>query len=327
MDLKYGLEHNVAQTPLKLQSWRWRDLLNVCRERGRDGWFQEEVGWKLGRGGKARFWEDVWVGNVNLKSLFLRLFFLSLNQGQKVEEVGVWEESVWRWTLRWRRVRFEWEIPLETGLGIHISRATVTKDNKDDQVWRSDESGNFTVSSAYECLVKADRGPHIAAFKYLWKIKTFPNVMITSWRVLLGRVPTRECLSKKGVTLNTIVCALCQSKEESCQHLFLECKHALSVWALCYRWIGILFVQHNDLITHFESFHLIQSSNKQNLVWKGVWANIVRCMWEHKNSVVFNQGVVDVEEVFQNAQLKSWLWIKHKALNFNYSFAESNVVH
>ena len=52
-----------------------------------------------------------------------------------------------------------------------------------------------------------------------------------------------------------------------------------------------------------------------------MWAAIVRCLWEHKNSVVFNQGVVDVEEVFEKAQLKSWLWMKHKEHDFNYSFA------
>jgi len=123
------------------------------------------------------------------------------------------------------------------------------------------------------------------------------------------------------MTLESVVCALCQSEEESCQHLFLECKHARSVWALCHRWIGILSVQHNDCLIHFESFHLIQSSNKENLVWKGVWATIVRCIWEPRNLVVFNQGVVDAEEVFQNAQLKSWLW-KHKAHNFNYCFTD-----
>jgi len=92
----------------KLQSWWWRDLLKVCKEGGGDGWFQEEVGWKLGSGDKVRFWEDVWVGNSNLKSMFPRLYSLSLNQGQKVEVVGVWEESTWKWTLRWRHGRFEW---------------------------------------------------------------------------------------------------------------------------------------------------------------------------------------------------------------------------
>jgi len=294
----------------------------VCGEEGVDGWFQEEVGWSIGSGDKERFWEDVWLGNVNLKSLFPRLYQISMNQGQKVEEVGEWKDMNWCWNLRWRRARFEWETTLENELGMLISNVYLVRGREDARVWKSDESGSFTVRSAYECLVKADRSPQIDAFKYLWKIKTFPNVVITAWRVLLGRVPTRLCLRKRGMLLESVLCAMCQSEEESCQHLFLECKLAWSVWALCHRWIGILSVQHNDCLIHFESFHLSQCSNKQNLVWKGVWATTVRCIWEHRNLVVFNQGVVDAEEVFHNVQLKSWLWMKHKAHNFNYCFTD-----
>jgi len=94
--MKYGSELQHSQTPVKLQSWWWRDLLKVCREGGGDGWFLNEIGWKLGRGDKVKFWEDVWVGNSNLKTMFPRLFSLSLNKGHKVEKVGEWEDSVWR---------------------------------------------------------------------------------------------------------------------------------------------------------------------------------------------------------------------------------------
>ena len=38
--------------------------------------------------------------------------------------------------------------------------------------------------------------------------------------------------------------------------------------------------------------------------------------------IVFKQGLVDVEEVFQKAQLKSWLWMKHKVHSFIYSFVD-----
>ena len=142
-------------------------------------------------------------------------------------------------------------------------------------------------------------------FKYLWKAKAFLNVITTTWRVLLGRIPTRKSLSRRGVTLDTSLCALCQTKDESCQHLFLKCKVAQAVWLLCFKWIGILFVQHNDLMTHFENFYLSQASSTQNLLWKGVLAAIVRYIWEHKNSIIFKQGIVDAEEIFQTVQLKS----------------------
>jgi len=91
---------------------------------------------------------------------------------------------------------------------------------------------------------------------------------------------------------------------------------------MSFRWIGVLFVQHNEVRIHFESFHLTQGNNKQNLFWKGVWATIVRCLWEQRNEVVFNQKVVDEEEVFQKVQLKSWLWLKHKGAKFNYSLSD-----
>ena len=146
--------------------------------------------------------------------------------------------------------------------------------------------------------------------------------MLTAWRAMLGRIPTRLCLSKRGIVLNSTVCALCSSEEESCQHLFVACKHAWRVWTMCSKWIGILFVQHNDIVAHFESFYLVNGSRKQNFVWKGVWTAIIWCLWEHRNSVVFNEGVVDDEEVLYKAQLKSWLWLKHKGNNFSYSFAD-----
>jgi len=130
------------------------------------------------RGGdKVRFWEDVWVGRTNLKTLFPRLYNLSLNQGQRVEEVGVWEGSEWRWALRWRRERFEWEASLESDLGCHIANVYVIRNVNDVQVWRSGESECYTVRSAYEFLVEAESGPQVEVFKHLWKVKTFPNVL------------------------------------------------------------------------------------------------------------------------------------------------------
>jgi len=251
---------------VKLQLWWWRDLLKVCREGGGDGWFQKEIGWKVGCGDKVKFWEDVWVGNSNLKSLYPKI----------LEEVGEWEDEVWRWRLGWRRARFEWESVLEAKLTIHISTTMLSKEEKDIQVWGNDEKGCFTINAAYEYLAKHERGSRLDVYETLWKSKAFPSVLTTTWRVLMDRIPTRECLSRRGVTMNSILRALCQTKNESCQHLFLECRYAMSVWSMCYRWMGILSVQHNDLKTHFESFQFFQVSYNQNLVWKGVWTTIVR---------------------------------------------------
>ena len=267
---KYGSSLNVLHSLVKFQSLWWRDLFKACGEDGGDGWFSKEIGWKLGCGDKVKFWEDIWTGNSSLKSLYPRLFSLSLDQGQKVEEAGVWTNSVWQWCLRWRRSIYVWESELEAEMMTHLSSIKLSREQKDIQVWGNDVGNGFSVNSAYDCLKKQGRGPHSEVFKYLWKAKAFPSVVTTAWRILMNSVPTRECMSRRGVVLNNALCALCQNNVESCQHLFLECKHAMSVWIMCLRWVGIIFIQHNDVKTHFENFHLFQISNKQNMVWKGV---------------------------------------------------------
>jgi len=42
-------------------------------------------------------------------------------------------------------------------------------------------------------------------------------------------------------------------------------------------------------------------STNHNKVWKGMWVTIVRCIWEQRNLVVFNEGVPDAEEIFHSA--------------------------
>jgi len=85
---KYGLESGRSQSRLKYQSWWWRDLAKVCGEEEEDGWFQNSIVWKVHARDKVRFWKDVWAHNNNLKSLYLRLYSLSLDQGMTVGEVG-----------------------------------------------------------------------------------------------------------------------------------------------------------------------------------------------------------------------------------------------
>ena len=322
LDSKYELAMESSPTPVKYQSCWWRDLSKLCKEGGGQGWFKEELSWKIGRGDKAKFWEDFWIGSVDLRSLFPRLYSLSVNQGNTVGQMGEWDGKKWKWDLRWRRGRFEWESSLERDLDMLLSGATLRENVQDTQLWGKEVPGLFSVSSAYDCLAKHGRGNQGDVYKLLWRAKAFPNALVTAWRVLMGRLPTRVCLSRRGVVVISKMCPLCQLQEETCQHLFMECSYAQKVWSLCMQWVDTSSAQQQNLKLHFQSFHLFQVGNKQNRIWKGVWVNIIRCLWDQRNLIIFQQGVVDAEEVFQRVQLKSWLWMKHKVRSFYYSFVD-----
>ncbi len=74
----------------------------------------------------------------------------------------------------------------------------------------------------------------------------------------------------------------------------------------------ILGANNKDIRSHFVNFSLVYLSSTQNQVWRGLWAAIIRSIWEQRNQVVFRGGIPDADKVFQNAQLWSWLWLKHK---------------
>jgi len=53
-----------------------------------------------------------------------------------------------------------------------------------------------------------------------------------------------------------------------------------------------------------------------------MWVTIVIEIWNQRNKVVFNRGVVDAMEIFTLAQLKGWSWFKHKFKGCTFSYSD-----
>jgi len=53
----------------------------------------------------------------------------------------------------------------------------------------------------------------------------------------------------------------------------------------------------------------------------GIWVGTVSEIWNHRNRVVFENGWVDLVEVFTVVQRKTWSWVtvKEKLVVFSYS--------
>ena len=65
----------------------------------------------------------------------------------------------------------------------------------------------------------------------VWKSRLLLKIRIFSWLLLRRRLRTRAFLHR--VVLDVPAgCALCAGAEENCEHLFITCPFALSVWQL-----------------------------------------------------------------------------------------------
>jgi hypothetical protein len=61
-------------------------------------WYQFVRGVVLGDGRHTRLWQDVWVGDCNLKTCFPKLYNISIDQ-----QISVEEANSGGWNLRFRR--------------------------------------------------------------------------------------------------------------------------------------------------------------------------------------------------------------------------------
>jgi len=170
---------------------------------------------------------------------------------------------------------------MEEELSSRLAMGNICHDVQDRLIWRGDPKGVFSVKSAYSIMAHhLANGTMDNTFGILWQVKAMPKALITTLRVLLDRFLTSVNLIRRGVSVNSPLCALCNLSKESSQHLFIYCVYTQRVWSRCYRWIGILGVQNKVIGNHLVNFYLFHLSSKKNQVWRGIWAAIVRCIWE-----------------------------------------------
>ena len=130
----------------------WRELKAIwsMEEWGRE--FDDRFNWKVGNGKESRFWEDKWVGDLELKNKFPRLYSLCRDKDELLECCGVWEEGEWNWKFGWRRNLFDWEKSQVGQLFEEIRGLSIDPDIDDSWVWRDGMHTDFSVKSAYSVL-------------------------------------------------------------------------------------------------------------------------------------------------------------------------------
>jgi len=122
---------------------------------------------------------------------------------------------------------FVWEEELLMSLREDLE-GMMWSNREDEWRWSLEESGAFTVKSAYAHLMGLV-GPkglwnsdEERVFVRLWKSPAPSKVVAFAWKVLLNRVPTKANLAVRNVLdpETTNLCVLCNSGVETTNHLF-----------------------------------------------------------------------------------------------------------
>ncbi|KAL8145631.1 hypothetical protein AgCh_003685 [Apium graveolens] len=175
---------------------------------------------------------------------------------------------------------------------------------QDSMYWRLENSGVYSVRSAYKFLqVQKNRwrGDCVeSVWAKIWKIKAPPKTLNTLWRALSLCLPCNMQLQQKHVQISGI-CPVCSDKEESIVHALVECRFTAQCWR-----IALPNIQVQTQVSFPGWLEQILSRCNQEdreKVAMVCWAD-----WRARNELVWNQKESQASKVVESAveYLKQW---------------------
>ncbi|KAL4316325.1 hypothetical protein AHAS_Ahas15G0273800 [Arachis hypogaea] len=264
---------------------------------------------EVGNGSKTWFWEDNWVQGGPLKVSFPRLFSISNQQGYVIRDCGFWDGLEWIWNFHWRRELFQWELELVHQLHDRLRPVKLSTGREDNVVWKFDNKGVFSTNSFMQVIQSETLSDDITSYSFtssIWRGVVSPRVELFGCFVLVGRVNTKERLSRLGVIPHgDSIYVLCKKEIESVQHLFLLCELTCQVWCTWLRYFGTAWVVPGTMKGLFKSWTGMHNRKQEQRTWLTGFFAVIWNIWLERNDRIFKNTEAGVE-IIQSRTVSSY---------------------
>ncbi|RVW44800.1 hypothetical protein CK203_112481 [Vitis vinifera] len=176
----------------------WKEILKEST------WCWENMGFKVGKGNRIRFWTDLWCGNNVLSQGFPNLFSMAAHRRVTVEEC--WDQNTGQggWILGLLRDLNDWEVGLVGNILAVLRDYSVTVED-DSVCWKKGEDGLFKVKYAYNVLANSQGldFPH----SNVWVGKVPTKIAFFAWEATWGKSSLWiGCKEEGGIYLIGVFC-------------------------------------------------------------------------------------------------------------------------
>ncbi|XP_006606686.1 uncharacterized protein [Glycine max] len=161
----------------------------------------------------------------------------------------------------------------------------------------------------------------------MWSLKIPPRASAFSWRLFKNRLPTRDNLRRRQVSLHTYSCPLCDLEEESVNHLFFNCSKTRSLWWEPMRWVNRVGPFPTDPKNHFLQFSQWNRPSYTVKRWEFLWIALSVSIWHYRNGMIFKNQPFNPEKVMDEALFHTWSWLKcvEKGFQSHFNFWSTNL--
>lgn len=181
-----------------------------------------------------------------------------------------------------------WPLPLEIKSAVEMELVfrSVNLSNREDMIiWCGATSGEYSAKLGYRIQVAQCEEKYWLT-TLCWKREVLPKAGAFLWVASYQRCLTRERLKRLGIA-GPSRCPLCESNEESVDHLFLNCR----MEAACWDWLQDKFQFQGPRQVKLEEFLCSWPIANKGGYWKGLWilapAIVVWHIWKERNGRIF----------------------------------------
>lgn len=154
---------------------------------------------KVGSGGRIMFWHDAWLNNRGLQVQFPRLYILSTEKDETLQQLSPKRSNSGVWQLSFRRQLLVWEAEeLQRLMGLLVTSPMVSFDFVDSCSWLANSSGQFSVSFVRRWW-DAAKGPGQVVPKGVWVCLAPPKVQFFCWLAWRGKVKSSTFFQRIGL--------------------------------------------------------------------------------------------------------------------------------
>ena len=197
-----------------------------------------------------------------------------------------------------------------SALGIDLQNYLQRKENGSGWLWTLDPSNSYTVRSLRLLIDNSLLPSFDSETDWIRWVPSKANIHL--WRVLCGRLATKDNLVKRGVEMQSLDCQMCHARDETLDHVMVSCSTTRLVMAYLARWIDWWPVSETSVQSLWGAICNGDGNgdNRDKVVRKVIGVAFLWTLWRLRNSKVFNQIIIKEEEIYMNIQFLAFEWIR-----------------
>ncbi|KAJ0519996.1 putative RNA-directed DNA polymerase [Helianthus annuus] len=287
----------------------WKQIVNSSEVLERKGLkLSKCIVGSVGSGEDIAFWIDIWIGPDPLSERFPHLFIIEKDKLCSVAS-RVCGNGVVNWV--WKRPPAGPSELLELHQLTVLLQSVSFSLEADKWQWSHDTSGDFSVCSVKKIIRNHNRV--MPNYVVQWNNWVPLKIGIVAWRAEGERLPTRAALARRGIPVSSMACAMCGEHDETCEHLFVSCQFAQTIWQIIGQWC-----RYTSLFTFcfrdvLDSHKWAPGGSRKKKAFHAITLITLWCIWKHRNDVVFGEKALSASNVIEEIKSRSFFWIRNRA--------------